>query len=158
MAKVDEDIKRELEMVAGRFGPTPVISAIVLSINGDDTIRVQLDSDLEIDDVRLKSVVKAGAKIIFEPAVGSTVLIAAIDNSEQYAVISVDEVTRFYLDTGTVEFEANTDFLIGKAGDTLGKLLGDIIDEINKVVVLYGTSPDIAALTAIKNRVNNIFR
>lgn len=61
MGKVENDIKQGLEQIAKKFGPSVLLMGKVLSINEDDhTIEVELQNDVVIDDVRLKSVIKGG--------------------------------------------------------------------------------------------------
>lgn len=160
MSLIDEQIKQELEKFAGRYGPETIIAAKVLSYNStDETIEVQLTSGLKIDDVRLKSMVKAGNKFIVRPADNSLVLIGRIANSDEWVVVSVDEVEYLFVKLGTVEMKVDDNgFVIKKGTDTLQKVLSDIIAEVNNIVVLMGTSPNVAALTAIDNRLKEFLK
>lgn len=160
MSNLDDQIRKELEKFSSRFGPETIVPAKVISYNSEnETIEVELTGGLKIDDVRLKSMVKQGSKLIIRPADGSFVLIARIANSEEWFVVSFDEVESLRLKMGTVEVKIDEDGLTVKKGaDTLQKVLSDIIAEINKVVVLMGTSPNVPALTAIDERLKQFLK
>lgn len=64
MNRIDEDIKNELNKHASRFGPKSILPAKVVAVNSDDTIKVVFSNDVEIDDCRLKAVVKGGNKVL----------------------------------------------------------------------------------------------
>jgi hypothetical protein len=156
MSLKDEYIKQELETMASRFGPSFMKPATVLSINTDDTIQVQDDTDLVITDVRLKSVVKDGNKIIMVPTVGSTVQIAPIDNSHYYIVVAIEDLSRMYIKVGLMEFEVKEKVLIGNGTDTLKTILTDIVNAVQQIVVMYGNNPDYDKLTAAIVKINNL--
>lgn len=159
MEKVAADIKQELEKLAGKFTPATIITAEVKGVNSDDTIIAELSTGLVLDDVRLKSVITTGDKIVILPAIGSLVQIAAIENSNEYIVLATEAITKVNIKIGQTEFiqDANT-FTFKKGSDSLAKIIGEVIDEINKVVVMVGTSPNVSALTAIKTRLNQLMQ
>lgn len=152
MDKQTEEIKKGLEQLALRFGPAAIQPATVKSIDADDTITVELSSDLEIEGVRLRSVVKSGDKVVIEPKVGSVVQIAAIDNSKEFIVVAVEEIEKITIQKGTLLIVVDDKLEVKKGSDSLSKIITDMILEINKIVVLVGTSPNVAALTAIDVR------
>lgn len=152
MGRELEHIRRELDLFSSTRGPVAIVSAEVSQIHANDTVSVKLASGLEIDDCRLKSVVKEGSKIILEPKIGSTVLVGSIAGSYDYAVLAVEEINRMYIKIDGLEFEVKDKLLLKKGTDTLEKLISEMIDEINKIVVMVGTSPNVAALSAIKVR------
>lgn len=158
MGKVDDDIKEQLAAFAGKYGPVAIQHAEVELINYDDTIQVKTTGGDLIDDVRLKSVVKAGNKIILTPAVGSTVLIARIENSEEWLMISADEVYKITMVIDEVRIEVDAaGLLIQKQDDSLKDVLNLIIDAVKQIVVLQGKNPDYFKLANAKTKVNNIF-
>jgi hypothetical protein len=134
MSEVIEDIKRELGKYAGRFAPASIITATVKSINTDETIVVTTGSGLEIDDVRLRSVIRTAAtKIVVTPADNSTVLIGKIDNSDEYVVVAVDEVAKVEIvlsATIKLVIDANGIVMNGGSLDGLVKL-GALLTKLN---------------------------
>jgi hypothetical protein len=159
MSAENEQIKSEFEKFATRFGPKTIVPATVLEVNADDTIKVQFSDDSEVDDCRLKAVVKAGNKVLLIPAVGSIVLIGKIENSDEYIVLAVDEVSEFAILVEDVRFSVdNSGFLMQKQTDTLKQVLTLIVQSILKIIVLQGTNPDIAKLQQALTKINNLLR
>lgn len=160
MSLVDEQIRSELENFSGQFGPHTIVPAKVLSYNeADETVSVELSSGAKVDDVRLKAMVKAGSKLVLVPKTGSMVLVGKIANSFEMVVLSIDEVEKLELRQGTVKLLVDdAGFEIAKGSDSLQKVLSDIIAEINKIVVLMGTSPNVPALTAIDTRLKQFLK
>jgi hypothetical protein len=160
MSLLDEHIKNELEKFAGRYGPATIVPAKVLSYNDDaDTLLAELSSGAVVDDVRLKAMIKPGSKLLVVPKVGSMVLLGSIANSHEYVVVAVDEVEKLLLQQGSVTLTITAaGFTLAKGNDTLQQVLSDLIAEIGKIVVLMGTSPNLAALTAIDNRLKQILQ
>jgi hypothetical protein len=158
MSKVDEQIRAELEKFSNKYGPETIVPAKVLSYNAtDETIEVQLTSGAVIDDVRLKSMVKAGNKFVIVPANGSFVLIGRIANSDEYIVVSVDEINKMKCKIGTVEFEMdNTGFLLKKGTDTAKEIFTNIIQACQVIVVAQGNNPDYVKLATALTKVNNL--
>lgn len=131
MSKDIQDIGRALSDFSSKYGPASILPAEVLQVNGDDTISVRLSDGVEIEDVRLRSVVKVGNKVLLIPKVGSIVQIARIENSEEFLVIAVEEITSVLFIIGTARFEVDqAGFLIKKGAESLGKLVADLLDAI----------------------------
>lgn len=160
MGKVEDDIKNQLQLLAGEFGPAQIISAKVLSVNIDeDTIAVAVDGGLEIDDVRLKSIIKAGNKLVLRPTVNSTVLIGRIENSDEWVMISPDEIDSIRLEIGDVKYEVDqTGFLFQKEESTLKELIQLMIEAIEPIVVLEGNNPDFIKLAQAKTILINLLK
>jgi hypothetical protein len=150
MSKVEDDIKNELGKYAEQFAPASIITAVVKSINSDETIIVTTGSGLEIDDVRLRSVVRAAAtKIVITPADNSTVLIGKIENSDEYVVVAVDEVAKVevvFSATISIVIDANGITMNGGSLDGLVKLgalltkLNAVEDDLNALKTVFKTS------------------
>lgn len=152
--RIYDDIKEELSKFSAQFGPTVIVPGDVKNIGEDDTVSVELDNGV-VETARLKSVLKDGNKFIVVPKENSRVQIAKIENRDVYIVIAVEEINRIYGKIGTVEIEITEDKIILKKGDdSFAKIISDFMDEVNKIVVMYGTTPNVAAITAIKERLN----
>lgn len=160
MGKVEDDIKNQLQLLAGQFGPAQIISAKVLSVNIDeDSIAVAVDGGLEIDDVRLKSIIKAGNKLVLRPTVNSTVLIGRIENSDEWVMISPDEIDSMTMIIGDVKLDVDeTGFLFQKEESTLKELVQLVIEAVEQIVVIEGNNPDYIKLAQAKTILNNLLR
>jgi hypothetical protein len=159
MDRTTQDIKDQLSRIAAEFGPAALIPATVTLINTDDTISVKLATGLELDDVRLKSVVKGGAKIIIVPKVESVVQIGRIENSEEFVVLAVEEITEINIEINNVKYVVDeTGFLIQKETDTLREVVQLIIEAVQKIVVLQGTNPDRVKLQQALAKAQNILK
>lgn len=92
------------------------------------------------------------------PKVGSLCLIGLILNNEAAAFLiaaeSVEEITWNVKDNELTISEAG--FLIKKNNETLKKVLNSLIDEVNKIIVVQGTSINVVAMNTIKQRLNNV--
>lgn len=89
--------------------PSPAIQGTVSEVNKDEkVIAVVGENDsLEIFDVRLMALVadKAGNGITVFPAVGSTVIVAPLNNSDVlYYVCSYSEIESYEITIGEVKF------------------------------------------------------
>lgn len=159
MSSVLEDIKNQFGDFSNKRGPAAVFPAGVTAVNDDDTVKVLLSDNVEIDDVRLRSVIKAGNKIVLVPKVGSIILIARIENSEEFFCVAVEEISDVVYKIGEVVFSIDeAGFVVKKDNDDLKEALIKIIDAVQKIIVLQGTNPDRAKLIEAKASIQNIFK
>jgi len=154
MDKETADIRDGFIKMAAQDGPTVTELATVKAINNDDTIVVEIFNGLEIDDVRLKSVIKDGNKIILEPSLNSEVLITNIDNGGEYVVLAVESIARMYVKIGALEFELKDKFSVKSGAASLKDILQNIIEAVQQIVVIYGNNPDYAKLTQAATDLN----
>ena len=159
MSKENDDMKNELGKFAGRYAPRTIVPATVTAVNGDTTIGVEFSDGTPIPDCRLKSVIKDGNQVLLIPVVGSSVLVGSIENSSDYVVIAVAEISEVQQIIDGVTYSMSTDgFLIKKGDDTLHDALSLIIEAVMQVVVIYGNNPDYAKLQQALAKVQNILR
>ncbi|MDR0559129.1 MAG: hypothetical protein LBG92_03100 [Prevotellaceae bacterium] len=120
-----------------------IFVATVISANIDArTCTVEADG-MTSEDVRLQAAASDGeAQFLTVPKTGSDVLVA--DLTGDRSCLSVVAFT---------EIEA---VKIQAAGENLAKILSDFIDEVAKIIVVQGTSPNVPALQQIKQRLNKI--
>ncbi|HLO38374.1 MAG TPA: hypothetical protein VK173_07790 [Lacibacter sp.] len=157
MDKVSDDIKQGFEQIAMRFGPASIQPAVVKSVEADDTITVELSSELEIEGVRLRAVVKDGAKLVIEPKIGSTVQIAAIDNSKEFIVVAVEEFEKITIEKDGLEITIDDKIEIKNGLNSLKSVLDKIIEACQVIVVAQGNNPDYVKLANAKTQVTNLF-
>lgn len=109
-----------------------------------------------------------------KPKTGTMCLIGIIENQEAATfLIDCEELDEVVYTIADAELTINlSGYIIKKGNDSLKTVINDfqtevgkLCDELNKVVVAIGTGPNVAAITAIKNKVtgdiknrfNNIF-
>lgn len=114
----------------------PTFSAEVVSVDKENGTCVVNDGDMDHPDVRLSAVIdgRNDAFYLF-PNTGSSVLVAPINEDlktlyvEQYS-----EVEELNYKVGATAFKVDQNgFAIAKGSENLRTILGDLIDELNKV-------------------------
>lgn len=120
------------------------------------TIDVVTFEGVHIYDVRLRSVIdKDGKGVLIFPVKGSSVLMARINRSDNYIVISVQEPELLKCTVGEKYLELDKDGLQLSAGDeSLKKCLDDLLDEIITIYAPMNKS----AFTDIKNRLAKLLK
>ncbi|ACU57789.1 hypothetical protein [Chitinophaga pinensis] len=120
------------------------------------TIDVITFDDLKIPNVRLRSVIEEDGKgLLTFPAEKTSVLIARINKSDNYVVVSIQEPEMIKCKVGEKYLELDKDGLEVSAGDdTLKKCLDDLLDEI---ITIYAPMNK-AAFTAIKDRLAKLLK
>jgi hypothetical protein len=111
---------------------TIIIPAIVKDIDETEgTILATTATGLEIADVRLRSVIGDNDGVLIFPQKGSSVLMARIQESSYFVVISMEKVNKIQYFVEDKFFEMDKDGLQISAGDeSLKKCLDDLLDEI----------------------------
>ncbi|RAJ75536.1 hypothetical protein CLV59_109150 [Chitinophaga dinghuensis] len=165
MSKQINDIAQAMASFSSRFGPLTILPAKAGEFNEEDnTIKVLLDSGLEIPDARLKSVVKGGGKVILVPVKDSVVQIARIENSDEFIVVAVDEVSQvLYCIDKTVMKMDSKGYLLKKDDETLRKIMDDLLDGIMNMRFTTQSGPTVnlvnrTTFEQIKNRVEKLLK
>ena len=154
-----QQIKEQFDLFAGQRGPATIVPATITAINADDTVAIVFTDGSTIDDVRLKSVIKNGNKILLIPELQSTVLVGKIGNSDEYIVLAVEAISEVLTKVGGVTYSINAEgFLMKKGNDTLKEILTLIVEAIQPIVVLYGNNPVYANLTQASLKIKNVLR
>ena len=99
---VYSDIKNKLQKICQPKGLRLYFAEIV-SIQDDTTCTVKLEDDLQLSDVRLRSVVNSEKSgIVITPAVGSVVLVADLSGGKlsSMAVIMYSEIDKIEINGG----------------------------------------------------------
>ena len=159
-------MSREAEIQRGLKELTKVAegitSAEVLSINKTDkTIVIKTIDGLEIPDVRLRSVIKDSDAFVMYPTKGSSVLVSPFGNQSAglYKVVGVEQIDGLEGKIGTVEFEVDADgYKIKRGTENLKTVINDLIAEVSKIIVIQGTTINVAAMSLINDRVNKILK
>lgn len=125
-------------------------------------VSVKDTDDFVFDDVRLTGVVDDSNKVVQYPAVGSPVLVSRIgDDDNTFFVTAFGEVESIAGQIGDAQFHIDAlGYRVDRADENLKQVLcdfqdevGKLCDELNKVVVSVGVTPNVAAITAIKTKI-----
>jgi len=133
-----------------------IIPAIVKDVDEEEgTIVVTTATGLEIADVRIRSVIGDNDGVLVFPQAGSSVLMARIQQSNNFVVISVEKVEKIQYFVEDKFFEMDKDGLQVSAGDeSLKKCLDDLLDEI---VTIYAPMNK-SAFMDIKQRLATLLK
>lgn len=127
----------------------------------DASCTVERDGQPSLYDVRFHATeTKPGSRHVMIPAEGSSVLYGIIDNQQVEAcILMCSEVDKVVMNVGSAKYELDrTGHLIQVDNDKLSKVLSDLIDEVSKIIVINGRSPNVAALSLIKTKINKILK
>ncbi|MBL7868886.1 MAG: hypothetical protein JNM71_12800 [Flavobacterium lindanitolerans] len=143
--------------------PMMVVSGTVKEVR-ENEIDVSRDEMPDLLDVRFQSIIDEELDSRFKiiPKVGSEVLCAIIENdvSEAY-LLACSEVEKIEVKINDLIFELEGDGVrITNQGENLKSVLNEFQDEfgklcteVSKIVVAIGVTPDVPAITEIKNNV-----
>lgn len=150
----------EAALRAFRESEPITFTATVLSVDKDARTCEVEDADGLDYTARLSSAISEGDRVISHPVIKSSVLVSMIgDDIQTLYVSSVSEVESIEGTIGKTEFKIDKDgYKIDRDGENLNEVLTDLLeqfgklcDELNKVVVSVGVTPNVPAITAIKN-------
>lgn len=135
---------------------TIIIPAIVKEVDeAEGTILATTATGLEIADVRLRSVIGDNDGVLIFPQVGTSVLMARIQESSYFVVISMEKVDKIQYFVADKFFEMDKDGLEVSAGEeSLKKCLDDLLDQI---VTIYAPMNK-AAFMQIKQRLATLLK
>ncbi|MDB0601070.1 hypothetical protein PL373_07910 [Tenacibaculum maritimum] len=157
--------EKDLQQAFSEFIKTEPQTFIAKVIKVDKTLKTVTVEDtdgLDFDDVRLTSVINQSNKVVQYPKEQTTVLVSRIgDDDNTLFVSAVSEVESIEGVIESTEFHIDKNgYAIAREGENLKEVLNDwqeqfgkLCDEINKVVVSVGITPNVAAITQIKNSV-----
>lgn len=149
-----EEFNRLLGQRIRELIPIQTTWATVKSVKWDTKTMTAtgLNDDLDYFDVLLG--IGSQAR---KPKVGTKCLIGIIGNSANAFLIEADELEEIYFKVNQSELTIKPDgMIVKKGGENLKVVLNDMIDEINKIIVINGTTINVAAMLAIKQRLNTI--
>lgn len=138
MSQWDELIRILDERQSSRINPT-LRWATVDSVNWEKRLA---NVTVTVDELTLFDVELGLGDFDRRPKVGSKCLVLLTEHSK----------TGGYL-LAAAELEG---LQIMSQNESLKDVLNDLIDEVNKILVVHGTTINIAAMTAIKQRLNKI--
>ena len=157
MSKEADELRRLLDQRMKGNVKAQIVRAVVTEVDWDNKTMTAkgLVDDLEYYDVLLGT-----GSFYRRPEIGTNCILAVLDGKEAATLLidagSFQEAVYSSADTSlTIKEEG---FIIARAGEDLSTILSDMIDELNKIVVVYGNTINVAAMNAIKTRINNVLK
>ncbi len=149
-----------LEKLVKRYTRLQVIEAKVKSLSEDQCEVIALDGSNEFFKVSLNAVLENESdKMINYPAPGSTVIIAIAPGQTTASIIAFSQVDKAYFQKGSTVQEIDGDgYKLERDGESLKKVINDLIDEVNKIKVIYGNTINVAEMIKIQLRLNRILK
>lgn len=162
MKQVDEKFIEAVNSLFAQYVPHNVIVGTVESVDtSNDTCKVSREDAPALFKVRLNAVIDSiDNKIVVYPAQGSKVLCAIIENdTKETTIIKYSEIDSVAIKVGDTDYLVDASGYRIKRGDNnLKQLLNDFISEVQKIIVVQGTSPDVVALEEIKTKINQVLQ
>ncbi|MDN4028642.1 hypothetical protein [Chryseobacterium gambrini] len=152
-----------LKKLLNRF-PIVLDTAKVIKVENDYCQVVTIDNKKEFFDCSFNAVVENKTdKLVIIPKVGSLVTIGTYQKNNKAVILSVSEVEKIYFRNDKSEFTFDgSGFQFNRDGENLKEVLngfqdgfGKLCDELAKVVVSIGVTPDVPAIMQIKNDIVN---
>lgn len=113
-----------------------------------------------VDNLEYYDVLLGLGHVDKKPKIGSKCLLGIIGNHEAFTfLVHAEKVEEMVVVSGPTELTINEDgYKIKKGTDTLAQILDDFMVEVMKIIVVNGTSINVPAVTAIKNRLNTVLK
>lgn len=127
----------------------------------EDTCEVEREHLPTLLDVRLNAVVGSfDSSFVVYPKIHSEVLVAAIENNPQEtAIVKYTEIDKVAIKIDDFEFDADKQGLkVKNKGESFKTIVNDLINELNKILVIQGNTINVPAMNAIKERFNKVLK
>lgn len=156
------DEQRILESLRGLAKhPTATFPAIVINNYPDEEyIDVQDLSGVEYPDVRKRAAIEdKDSGLIITPVTGSSVIVSRLESSDELFIEMFSEIESIRIKKDTTHLLVDQNgYKIERDNENLGKCLSDLIDELNRIVIIYGNDINRGAMNGIKNRIQKILQ
>ncbi|TCI93681.1 hypothetical protein [Tenacibaculum sp. M341] len=180
----DKDLQNAFKHLVAKE-PQTFIATVTKVDKETKTIEVVDTDGFDYDNVRLTSVINDANKVVQYPKEETTVLVSRIgDNDTALFVSAISEVesiegdieeTHFHIDKDGYTIKKGTDnvlftiedegYSIKKGEESLKEVLnewqaefGKLCDEVSKIVVSIGVTPNVGAIAAIKQAVTGTLK
>ncbi len=156
---MDEKLRKAFENMIKKL-PNTFIAKVLEVDKNVKVIKIEDDDEFEFEDVRLTSIIDdSNDKVVKFPKVGSFVLVTRIGNDDDTLFVSafseVESIEGIINDTN-FNIDAQG-YEINRDGENLKEVLNDYIaqfgklcDELSKVLVSIGTTPNVPVINQIK--------
>lgn len=145
-------------LMAEKMKRSQSVQTVFATVKAVDWDKKTMTATGVVDDLDYYDVLLGLGEIYTKPKFGSRVLLGLINNQGNNSfLIWSEESEEWAHKVGKAEMEMKNDgFVLEAQGESLKKVLNDFIDEVNKIIVVNGTTINVAAVTAIKQRLNKI--
>lgn len=152
-----ESLKKLLNRI-----PIVLDTAKVISIDGDKCHAVSLNTEIDYRKCSINSILEnKNNKLIIYPKIGSIVIIGIFSTNNNAVVLNVSEVEKIYFKNEKTDFTFDSNgFQFNREGENLKEVLnrfqdgfGKLCDELAKVVVSIGVTPNVPAIEQIKSEI-----
>lgn len=135
--------------------PAALVWAAVKSVDWDSKT---MTATGQVDGLDYFKVKLGLGNLYRRPAVGSKVLLGILEKQESAAIlVDAEKVEELIYKSGDSEFTIKEQGYIVKQGnESLRTILNDFMDECNKIIVINGTTINVAAVNVIKQRLNTV--
>ena len=152
-----------LKQLLNRF-PVVLDTAKVVSITDEKCHVISLTTGNDFRKCSINSIIEnQDNKLLIYPKINSVVTIGIYSTNNKAVILSVSEVEKIYFRNQKSEFTFDSSgFQFNRDGENLKEVLnrfqdgfGKLCDELAKVVVSIGVTPDVPAIMQIKNDIVN---
>lgn len=125
-----------------------------------DTSKKMITVLLDIDGLELDEVLCGFDGVYRLPKVEAKCLIGLINNQVANGfLIAASDYDEVFLEVGETALKIEkTGYKIDSQNENLKEVLNDMINELNKIIVIQGTSINVVAMNEIKARLNKILK
>lgn len=136
---------------------TPVQTAFAIVKEVDWDART-LTATGVLDNLDYYNVLCGIGEVYTKPKIGTKCLIGSINNQETNSfLIWCEDAEEVHNTVGDASLVMKDDGFVMKVdNESMKTVLNDLIDELNKIVVVVGTTINVPAMEAIKQRLNKI--
>lgn len=150
-----ENLKRTLNEIAKNNVKLTLIRVIVKEVDWDSKTMtvVSLVDELEYFDILLGL-----GSLYRKPKINTTCLIGVYDGHTTAGfLIETEQFEELIYTSDTSEFVIKeSGFIVKKGDESLKDIMNDWIDEVSKIIVIQGTTINVAAMQLIKQRLNTV--
>ena len=152
-----------LKKLLNRF-PVVLDTAKVVSITDEKCHVISLTTGNDFRKCSINSIIEnKDNKLLIYPKINSVVTIGVYSTNNKAVIVSVSEVEKIYFRNEKSEFTFDSSgFQFNRDGENLKEVLngfqdgfGKLCDELAKVVVSIGVTPDVPAIMQIKDDIVN---
>lgn len=152
------EFKRFSELISKRFKEMAEIQTawvVVKSVDWSEKTMVATGVADELDYFDVLLGLDADYK---RPKVGAKAIIGIIDNQPGNSfLIYAEQLEEIEINVGkSLLHIKDNGFILKQGSESFKTVLNDMIDELNKIIVIQGTTINVPAMNLIKQRLNNI--
>lgn len=161
MAKGTADERDILAEILDAAMTGKVKSSVVYAVAQDiDWVNHEMTALGVVDELPYYEVSLGLGSFKKKPKKGSICTLGILEGQEAFAyLIDAQEIEEVVYTHGETSFTINEQgYQIKQGSENLLNVMSDFIDEVSKVVVSIGVTPNVGALTKIKKRLNNVLK